>query len=424
MPGPDDGHSLRRLYLGANHDSSGGDAFGGAIFNTGTLNVTGSTFSGNWATGGEGAEFGGNAHGGAIYNAQGGVLTAADDTFASNYALGGQGDSGYNGVNVSYGGQAYGGAIDNAGIALISSTTIADGNDAPGAGTNGQLGTTSDGAGIYNEAGATLALVDTIVAKNTGGNDILNLGSITGSNNLVMTSSNVPAAVISVTADPELGTLQLNGGTTPTLALLSGSPALNAGTSRSSTAPTLPGLVHQWSGEGNANDSAGTSNGTLSSTGVSYATGIVGQAFQFNGSGGYVTLPTSADITGTGPLLHLRLDQDLQQWRDHPATRSQYQQRRVPARRPGRQDLLADYGNSNTTSRSLRPGPSPMASGTTSSPSARPTAAVRSSSTASSTALRPAPTFPWVAGSASTSARTSETSTTNPRATAPRSLPA
>ena len=107
----------------------GGDAFGGAIFNTGALNVTGSTFSGNWATGGEGAEFGGNAHGGAIYNAQGGVLTATDDTFASNYALGGQGDSGYNGVNVSYGGQAYGGAIDNAGIALISSTTLADGND-------------------------------------------------------------------------------------------------------------------------------------------------------------------------------------------------------------------------------------------------------------------------------------------------------
>ena len=61
-------------------------------------------------------------------------------------------------------------------------------------------------------------------------------------------------------------------------------------------------MIHEWNGEGNANDSAGSSNGTLTSTGVSYATGVVGQAFQFNGSGGYVTLPTSADITGTGAL--------------------------------------------------------------------------------------------------------------------------
>ncbi len=280
----------------------GGNALGGAIYNTGTLNVTGSTFNGNWVTGGEGAEFGGFAHGGAIYNAQGGVLIATNDTFASNYAVGGQGDSGYNGVNASFGGQAYGGAIDNAGIAWITNTTIADGNVSPGSGTNGQAGQATDGAGIYNEAGASLALVNSIVAANTGGHDIINLGTITGSNNLATSTSLVASSVAALTTNPALGTLQINGGTTPTLALLPGSPAIDAGTSNSSTALTLPGLVHEWNGEGNPNDSAGSSNGTLTGTGVSYAAGILGQAFQFNGSGGYVTLPTSADITGTGPL--------------------------------------------------------------------------------------------------------------------------
>ena len=67
------------------------------------------------------------------------------------------------------------------------------------------------------------------------------------------------------------------------------------------TTLTLPGLVHEWNGEGNANDSAGSSNGTLTGSGVSYATGIAGQAFQFNGNGGYVTLPTSPTSSAPGP---------------------------------------------------------------------------------------------------------------------------
>ena len=81
-----------------------------------------------------------------------------------------------------------------------------------------------------------------------------------------------------------------------------GSPAINAGFVPAVSTPELPGLIHEWNGEGNANDSAGSSNGTLTPTGVSYATGVIGQAFQFNGSGGYVTLPSSADVTGTGPF--------------------------------------------------------------------------------------------------------------------------
>src|ERR1035437_5155964 len=57
-------------------------------------------------------------------------------------------------------------------------------------------------------------------------------------------------------------------------------------------APTPPGLVGWWAGEGNASDSAGTNNGTLYG-GMSFAAGEAGQAFSFNGSSGYVDTPAS-----------------------------------------------------------------------------------------------------------------------------------
>jgi Concanavalin A-like lectin/glucanases superfamily/PKD domain/Matrixin len=46
-----------------------------------------------------------------------------------------------------------------------------------------------------------------------------------------------------------------------------------------------PGAIAWWQGQGNANDFLGVSNGTPSATGVSFASGEVGQAFSFNGTG-------------------------------------------------------------------------------------------------------------------------------------------
>lgn len=51
----------------------------------------------------------------------------------------------------------------------------------------------------------------------------------------------------------------------------------------------LPGLIHLWSGEGDANDSIGTANGTLG-VNTTFETGLVGQAFSFDGSQGAVSL--------------------------------------------------------------------------------------------------------------------------------------
>jgi len=58
--------------------------------------------------------------------------------------------------------------------------------------------------------------------------------------------------------------------------------------------PPPSGLVDWWPGEGNANDIAGTNNGTLVN-GVSFVNGEVGQAFSFNGSD-YVSIPDSPSL--------------------------------------------------------------------------------------------------------------------------------
>jgi hypothetical protein len=60
------------------------------------------------------------------------------------------------------------------------------------------------------------------------------------------------------------------------------------------------GLESWWKAEGNANDSAGSNNGTLNG-GVTYATGKAGQAFSFDGADDYVqtdyNFPFASDFT-------------------------------------------------------------------------------------------------------------------------------
>jgi hypothetical protein len=60
--------------------------------------------------------------------------------------------------------------------------------------------------------------------------------------------------------------------------------------------PPPSGLVSWWPGDGNASDIIGTNNGTLSATGASYVPGHVGQAFRFDGTNGYVSVPDSDSL--------------------------------------------------------------------------------------------------------------------------------
>ena len=64
----------------------------------------------------------------------------------------------------------------------------------------------------------------------------------------------------------------------------------------------LPGLVALWSGEGNADDSAGGNNGVLMD-GVGFEPGMVGQAFHFSGNDdSFVKVPDSPSLRLTDVL--------------------------------------------------------------------------------------------------------------------------
>ncbi len=185
--------------------------FGGGICNRGTLNVSHSTFSTNNASfggaivdiAGGNATIGGstfvgnhaNASGGAIDNTDGGILTVTNSTFSGNSA-----------------GTGFGGGIINFnGTVTIRNSTFS-GNSS------------TSGGGICN--GATLHMINTILANSPSGGDCVNLGTIaTNLANLIEDGSCSPA----LSGDPNLGSLGDNGGPTETHALLAGSPAIDAG---------------------------------------------------------------------------------------------------------------------------------------------------------------------------------------------------
>jgi hypothetical protein len=76
-----------------------------------------------------------------------------------------------------------------------------------------------------------------------------------------------------------------------------GATLFTAGTQTITVSGTgLPaGAVSAWRGEGNAQDGVGNNNGSLQG-GVTFATGEVGQAFRFNGTNGYVSVPDAPSL--------------------------------------------------------------------------------------------------------------------------------
>ena len=249
---------------------------GGGIYNQGTLlTVTGSTFTGNTAPFGGGIAtidyattvsnsiFSGNTAllstgGGGIY-AQGSRTTLAvvNSTFDGNTASTAHGGGlSINGdvltasvTGSTFSGNSasdYGGGIASAAPLTITNSTFS-GNSAvnTGGGIDVRGGTTttvnnstisgnsagSNGGGIYANGG-TLTLNNDIIANSTSGGDCHRAaGTIDAQNNLIQdglscvngTSTN------NLTGDPLLDTLADNGGPTQTIALLPGSPAIDAG---------------------------------------------------------------------------------------------------------------------------------------------------------------------------------------------------
>jgi predicted outer membrane repeat protein len=151
--------------------------------------------------------------------------------------------------NPGGGDYGFGGGIYNAGHLEINNSTIS--NNTAGVGGGGIyniLGrtylnnvtitgnTSPDGGGIYCASGDTVFLANTIVAGNTdengGSPDISGVASSFGHNLIQSISGCTLVGETSgniIGADPGLNSLAYNGGPTGTNALLSGSPAIDAG---------------------------------------------------------------------------------------------------------------------------------------------------------------------------------------------------
>jgi hypothetical protein len=188
--------TITNSTLAGNSNAPTNYTWGGAICNySGVMTINGSTLSGNTSNG---VNYGG---GGAIYNQT--TLAINNSTFFGNTASGG-----------GYGG----GAIYNSGGTVkIASSTF-----------SGNTTAAQQGGGITN-AGGTVTLQDTIIANSSTGGNCAGTMTSNGYNLSSDSTCSFSASGDRNNINPRLGPLQNNGGPTQTMALPSGSPAIDAG---------------------------------------------------------------------------------------------------------------------------------------------------------------------------------------------------
>jgi hypothetical protein len=234
---------------GRQEQGASASARGGGIFNTGTAMVDRTTFStnavhGSGASTRPGAGAGGNGEGGGLHNT--GLIQISNTTFVDNGAAGGSGaiQEGFGNPTYVPGGDGRGGAIYNGGSLSATNVTLANNRAeaGPGATLLGQTGPNGValGGGIYNTSTALLA--DTIIAYSFGPN-CGGTASDGGHNISSDSSCNFSAAGSQNNSDPKLAPLADNGGPTLTMALLPGSPAINAGSETNCPATDQRGVA-------------------------------------------------------------------------------------------------------------------------------------------------------------------------------------
>jgi CSLREA domain-containing protein len=208
-----------------------GDASGGGVFNaSGIVNVANSTIRVNSVGGVSGQNFGVNGSGGGIYN-ETGTANITNSTLSSNIAAA-------LGARIARGG----GIFSNTGTMNVSNSTLS---------SNACTGFPSPmmvGGGVFNAAG-TFAVKSTIIAlsrvvdqnSNQGSNPDASGAFTSQGFNLIgkrdgsigFTQPTDQTGTLAAPLDPRLAASEaFNGGSTATVALLPGSPAIDKGTSQ------------------------------------------------------------------------------------------------------------------------------------------------------------------------------------------------
>jgi hypothetical protein len=200
---------------------------------------------------------GGAGLGGAIFS-NGGSLVLENDTFTGNTASGGKGNSG-GGAGSGLGGAVFArnGSLNALFVTFTANTAAQGGTDVFALSDSSNGGnSTSTGSGTVSVSlidsilGQSSASVSDFVANATAGASapVLTGGYDLISNNAPTSGSGFAGAnVFEVISgvDPDLGSLGFNGGFTDTIPLLSGSPAIGAGTSATYYGTTNPINVDQ-----------------------------------------------------------------------------------------------------------------------------------------------------------------------------------
>ena len=193
--------TMNNSTVSGNTAGAGG---GGGIYNRGTVTISRSTISGN------DVKATGNALGGGIYNK--GTLTLNNSTLSGNSAIGLRGPVCF---SLAEGGGIY---VQSGTLTQVNNSTL-----------SGNSAVNCDGVGSGGGIWGNGTLQNTIVANSTNGG---NCDFIITSNGFNLSSDNTcnfnNTGDLNNT-DPKLGPLQNNGGQTQTQALLSGSPAIDAG---------------------------------------------------------------------------------------------------------------------------------------------------------------------------------------------------
>ncbi len=220
---------------------------GGGIYNTGSLIVNSSTISGGFASG----------SGGAIFSTPSGLVTLSNSTISGNNAT--SGTTGIGGGIASQGGLAVMNSTISGNIAgnsenlsscgggIYSSGTLTVVNSTVTGNTVSQTGGGTQAGGILRAGGAA-TVRNSIVAANVNNGTVADVNAVgatgfasSGFNlignrgNLTFGATGDQSSTGASPLNPQLGSLQNNGGTTATHSLLANSPALDKGNSSGST---------------------------------------------------------------------------------------------------------------------------------------------------------------------------------------------
>ncbi len=300
---------------------SGGNAAGGGLLNNGTATLANCTFSGDTAQGGTGeygaavngntGGTGGSGQGGAIFNNSNATLNLTNCTLSGNTARGGNGGNNYGGVGGT-GGSGQGGAIFNNSNATLNltnctlsgNTTLAGNGGNPYRGAAGNGGSIAGGAIYTAPTSSTVKLHNSIVAGNTAssGPDVSGAFTSQGNNLIGKTDGSSGWIASGASADltgtsaaplnPLLAPLGNYGGPTQTMALLPGSPAIDAGASG--------GAIPTTDQRGKPRDGA-TDIGAFESQGFTF-TPVAGSTPQTAAIGAAFANPLAVTVTPNNPL--------------------------------------------------------------------------------------------------------------------------